>query len=249
MARVSEAVHEDGREAAYAGRRDRRGGGWRLLSGTGSGLPAWSRRRAGRVLDPVPAAGRPAAERRVLAPSAGPDGALRDDGPPDDGPRPGPDGDGWQVERRGFQIVRELQARALAERGYTLSPDELVTTLGATTTLPSDVIARLAQADGEDRIAAGAERARAGHLDSASAVPPLGSDVAHGDQLTAASQDELNADTARAHAFGDRAAVQLAAESFPYSITDAVTAAAGARHGSATRAMTNPNIHRPGRSA
>jgi hypothetical protein len=198
---------------------------------------------------PHPRPGDPAAERRVLAPSAGPDGALRDDGPPDDGPRPGPDGDGWQVERRGFQIVRELQARALAERGYTLSPDELVTTLGATTTLPSDVIARLAQADGEDRIAAGAERARAGHLDSASAVPPLGSDVAHGDQLTAASQDELNADTARAHAFGDRAAVQLAAESFPYSITDAVTAAAGARHGSATRAMTNPNIHRPGRSA
>jgi hypothetical protein len=40
--------------------------------------------------------------------------------------------------------VQELHARALAERGYALSPDELVTTLGATTTLPGDVIARLA---------------------------------------------------------------------------------------------------------
>ena len=72
--------------------------------------------------------------------------------------------------------------------------------------------------------------------------------MARGDQLTAASQDELNADRARTHASGDRAAVQLATESFPYSITDAITAAAGARHGSATRGMTNPNTHRPGRS-
>ena len=72
--------------------------------------------------------------------------------------------------------------------------------------------------------------------------------MARGDQLTAASQDELNADRARTHASGDRAAVQLATESFPYSITDAVTATAGTRHGSATRGMTNPNTHRPGRS-
>ena len=71
--------------------------------------------------------------------------------------------------------------------------------------------------------------------------------MARGDQLTAANQDEMNADTARIHASGDRAAVQLATESFPYSITDAITAAAGARHGSATRGMTNPNTHRPGR--
>jgi hypothetical protein len=160
-----------------------------------------------------------AGERRVLPPSAGPDGGWQEDDPRDDGPRPGSDGDGWQVERRGFQIVRELQARALAERGYTLSPDELVTALGATTTLPSDVIGRLAHADGEDRIAAGAGQVRAGHLNSAAAVSSPRSDV-----------------------------VQLAAEGFPHSITDAVTAAAGARHGSATRGMTNPNIRRPGRS-
>ena len=49
-----------------------------------------------------------------------------------------------QAERRGQQIVQELHARALAARGYALSPDELETTLGATTTLPGDVITRLA---------------------------------------------------------------------------------------------------------
>jgi hypothetical protein len=198
---------------------------------------------------PHPRPGRHAGERRVLPPSAGPDCTLPDDGPHDDSLRPGPDGDGLQVERRGFQIVRELQARALAERGYALSRDELVTTLGATTTLPSDIIGRLAHADGEDRIAAGAERARAGHLDSAAAaVSPARRDGVRGDQPTAASHSELKADTARTRASGDSAAVHLAAESFPYSITDAITAAAGTRHRSATRGMTNPNTHRPGRS-
>ena len=123
-----------------------------------------------------------------------------------------------------------------------------MTTLGAATTLPSDIIGRLAHADDEDRIAAGAERARAEHLDSAAAVSSPRSDVVRGDQLTAANQDEMNADTARIHASGDRAAVQLATESFPYSITDAVMAPAGAGPGSATRGMTNPNTHRPGRS-
>jgi len=61
---------------------------------------------------------------------------------------------------RGGRIVRQLQARALAERGYALSPDELATTLGGTTTLPGDVIARLAHGHGEDRLAAGAAGGR-----------------------------------------------------------------------------------------
>jgi hypothetical protein len=52
-----------------------------------------------------------------------------------------------QVEQRGLRIVKELQERALTERGHRLSADEPATTLGATTTLPSDVIARLARAD------------------------------------------------------------------------------------------------------
>ena len=147
--------------------------------------------------------------------------------------------------------MRELQARALAERGYALSPDELVTTLGATTTLPGDVIARLARADSQDRVAWGAERTRADDLSSASAASfPAG--IARGEYLTAAAQDRLTADTAAAHAAGDRSAARLAAESFPCTATDAVTAAAtGAIQAapSAVRANTTAHIRRPGRSA
>ena len=152
-----------------------------------------------------------------------------------------------QAEQRGQQIVRELQARALAERGYALSPDELVTTLGATTTLPGDVIARLARADSQDRVAWGAERTRADDLGSASAASFPGG-IAHGEYLTAAAQDRLTADTAAAHAAGDRSATRLAAESFPCTAADAVTAAAtGAIQAapSAVRANTTVQIRRP----
>ncbi len=156
-----------------------------------------------------------------------------------------------QAEQRGQQIVQELQARALAERGYALSPDELVTTLGVTTTLPGDVIARLARADSQDRIAWGAERTRADDLGSASAASVHGG-IEHGEYLTAAAQDRLTADTVAAHAAGDRSATRLAAESFPCTAADAVTAAAnGAIQAapSAARANTTVQIRRPGRSA
>ena len=156
-----------------------------------------------------------------------------------------------QAEQRGQQIVRELQARALTERGYALSPDELVTTLGATTTLPGDVIARLARADSQDRVAWGAERTRADDLSSASAASFPGG-IARGEYLTAAAQDRLTAETAAAHAAGDRSATRLAAESFPCTAADAVTAAAtGAIQAapSAVRANTTAHIRRPGRSA
>jgi hypothetical protein len=151
-----------------------------------------------------------------------------------------------QAEQRGQQIVRELQARALAERGYALSPDELVTTLGATTTLPGDLIARLARADSQDRVAWGAERTRADDLGSASAASVPGG-IVHGDYLTAAAQDRLTADTAAAHAAGDRSATRLAAESFPCTAADAVTGAIQAAP-SAARANTAVHIRRPGRS-
>ena len=119
-----------------------------------------------------------------------------------------------QAEQRGQQIVRELQARALAERGYALTPDELVTTLGATTTLPGDVIARLARADSEDRVAWGAERTRADDLGSASAASlPRG--IAHGEYVAAAAQDRLTADTATAHAAGDRSAALAGCRELP----------------------------------
>jgi hypothetical protein len=139
----------------------------------------------------------------------------------------------------------------MAERGYALSPDELVTTLGATTTLPGDVIARLACADSQDRVAWQAERTRADDLGSASAAS-LPSGTARGEYLTAAAQDRLTADTAAAHASGDRSATQLAAESFPCTAADAVTAAAtGAIQvaPSAAQAHTTAQIRRPGRSA
>ena len=156
-----------------------------------------------------------------------------------------------QAEQRGQQIVQELQARALAERGYALSPDELVTTLGATTTLLGDVIARLSRADSQDRVAWGAERTRAGVLGSASAGS-FPSGIAHGEYVTAAAQDRLTADTAAAHAADDRSATWLAAESFPCTAANAVTAAAtGAIQAapSAARANTTVYIRRPGRSA
>ena len=154
-----------------------------------------------------------------------------------------------QAEQRGQQIVQELQGRAVAERGYALSPDELVTTLGAATTLPGDVIARLARADSQDRLAWGAERTRADDLGSAPAASFPGG-VARGEYLTAAAQDRLTAGTAAAHAAGDRSATRLAAESFPCTAADAVTAAAtGAIQmaPSAVQANTIVHIRRPGR--
>ena len=82
--------------------------------------------------------GDPAAERRGLAAPDSPGTASWDSSADDPGvAQAAADSSATrQAEQRGQQIVRELQARALAERGYALSPDELVTTLGATTTLP-----------------------------------------------------------------------------------------------------------------
>jgi hypothetical protein len=154
-----------------------------------------------------------------------------------------------QAEQRGQQIVRELQARTLAERGYVLSPDELVTTLGATTSLPGDVIDRLARADSQHRATWDAERTRADDPGSASAASVPGG-VAHGEYLTAAAQDRLTVGTAESHADGGRNATRLAAESFPCTAADAVTAAAtGAIQmaPSAIRANTTAQIRRPGR--
>ena len=98
--------------------------------------PLDAMREALPLFDRAPHArpGDPAAERRGLPAPDGPDAASWDSGADDpvvaevaaDSTASG------QAEQRGQQIVRELQARALAERGYALNPDELVTTLGAT---------------------------------------------------------------------------------------------------------------------
>jgi hypothetical protein len=198
--------------------------------------------------------GDPAAARRSLAAPDRLDAASRDGGTNGaEAALTGPDsGAGPQAEQRGHQIVRELQARAVAERGYALNTDELVTTLGATTTLPSDAIARLARAASQDRVVWGAERARADDLSSASAAPSSPRGIAPGEYVAAAAQDRLTADAATAHAAGDRSAALLAAESFPCTAADAVTAAAtgAVQTGSAATHMnTTLNVRRPGRSA
>jgi hypothetical protein len=197
--------------------------------------------------------GDPAGERRGLAAPDGLGAASQDNGADESGmARAAADSSTvGQAEQRGQQIVRELQAHALAERGHALSPDELVTTLGATTTLPGDVIARLARADSQDRIAWSAERTRADELGSASAASVPGG-ITRGEYLTAAAQDRLTADSATAHAADDRSVARLAAESFPCTAVDAVTAAATGTiqaTPSAARANTMVPIRRPGRSA
>ena len=142
-------------------------------------------------------------------------------------PQPDPGPDLYQdAEQRGLRIAERLQARALAERGSRLSPDELATALEASTSLPAEVIARLARARSDENIAARAERARAADLDHAAASH---SARQRANALAAAGRDTMIADTASAHASADRTAAQLAAESFPYTTADGIRAAVNGR--------------------
>ena len=86
-------------------------------------------------------------------------------------PESGPHQD---AEHRGRRIAERLQAQALYQRGAELSPDELAAALEQATSLPAEVIARLARARSEESVAEGAERARAadlGHAISCSLRP------------------------------------------------------------------------------
>jgi hypothetical protein len=192
--------------------------------------------------------GGPAADRRQLAASATAQAAGPHDTLPQ--PEPGPEPDpASQEEQRGRQIVSRLQARAVEERGSELSPDELATVLGATTTLSPDAIARLARGENQERIAAGAERARAFDLDRTS-VAPVRHDGERAGRLEQAGREKLAADTATAHATADKNAAHLAAESFPYSVTDAVRAADAAapqNEQAHARPLTVQNTRRPSR--
>ena len=137
--------------------------------------------------------------------------------------QPGPELDPYQdAERRGRRIAERLQARALYERGAELSPDELATALEQATSLPAEVIARLARARDEERVAEGAERARAADLGHASAAQSARERT---QDLTAAHRDTQVADTAGTHASADRTVAQLAAESFPHTAADGIRAA------------------------
>lgn len=136
-------------------------------------------------------------------------------------------------ERGGRRIAERLQAQALHERGAELSPDELATALEQATSLPAEVIAQLARARDEGRLAEDAERARAADLGHASAAQSARD---RNQDLTAARRDTQVADTADAHASADRTAARLAAESFPHTAADGIRAAVRGR------------LHRPGRS-
>jgi hypothetical protein len=194
--------------------------------------------------------GGPAADHRHLAASATPHTTAQAAGPDDRLQQPGLEPDpASQEEQRGRQIVSRLQARAVEERGSELSPDELATVLGATTTLSPGVIARLTRGENQERIAAGAERDRAFDLARASTAP-VRQDGERAGHMEQAGQEKLAADTATAHATGDKNAAHLAAESFPYSVTDAVRAAGTAtpQNGQArARTPTVQNTRRPSR--
>ena len=136
---------------------------------------------------------------------------------------PAPEPDPYQdAEHRGRRIAERLQAQALHGRGAELSPDELATALEQATNLPAEVIARLARARSEERVAEGAERARAADLGHASTAQ---SGRGRAQAVTAARRDTQVADTASAHASADRTAAQLAAESFPHTAADGIRAA------------------------
>jgi len=169
--------------------------------------------------------GEPGAERRGLAAPGG-----LEDASPDAGAgsvrEPGRgSGSEQQVELRGRRIVQQLQARALAERGYALSPDELATTLGATTTLPSDVIARLAHGHGGDHLAVGAAGGRVDGFSSDFSGRSLGEGDVYSERIAVVDAARMNADKPSAQVCGDRTAAQLAAESFPGTAADAIMAA------------------------
>jgi hypothetical protein len=158
-----------------------------------------------------------------------------------------------EAEHRGQQIVWRLQARARAERGSELDPAELATTLEATTTLPAEVIARLARARSEEQVAAGAERARAADLDRATGMAADSFGSERTEDLRAARRESRVADTSSAHASADRSAAQLAAESFPCTAADGIRAAANGSLQRSTRppdpAATVHNVRGPGLSA
>jgi hypothetical protein len=155
-----------------------------------------------------------------------------------------------RAERSGRLIVGRLQADALTETGTRLSPDELVTRLEAQTSLPAEVIARLAFATQADQAAWHAEEARSSDLDRAAARPVRrGRHAADLDQ--AARQEEL-ADTARAQGADERSAAQVAAASFPFSAADGIRTAARAGTRQPARRPAAPGqqaARRPRRSA
>ena len=185
--------------------------------------------------DPHARPGQPAAPRPVIEPGTPGTPPWPDAGqaPGTDVPEPGPRPDLDQgALQRGQEIAAQLQARALAERGSRLSPDELATALEASTTLPAEIIARLARARDEEHTAA-----RAAGPDRAQSAAPARSSVGG---MTAARGDTATAGTADSHASAGRTAVQLAAECFPRTAAEGIQAAVrgGLRQPGASQSRT-----------
>ena len=190
--------------------------------------------------------GSPGAERRGLAAPGGLEDASQGAGAGSVREPSRSSGSERQVELRGHRIVRQLQALALAERGYALSPDELATTLGATTTLSGDVIARLAHGHGEDGLAAGAAGGRVDGFSGAFPGRSPGEGDAYSERIAVVDAARMNADMPSTRVCGDRTAAQLAAESFPGTAADAIMATTNSemRSGQSGTRTTAPHTMR-----
>ena len=139
--------------------------------------------------------------------------------------------------RHGLRIAEQLQARALAERGARLSPDELFTELEVKTTLPVDVITGLARTRGEENTAARAARARADGQNLAVAVSAGQPDGGPAEAPDSAAAGVTAAASVPGSPVGervplDRSAVRLAAENFPSTAAEGIR---GARNGQLPR--------------
>jgi hypothetical protein len=132
--------------------------------------------------------------------------------------------------QHGLRIAEQLQARALAERGARLSPDELFTELEVKTTLPLDVITGLARTRGEENTAARAARARADGQNLAVAVSAGQPDSEPAKAPGSAAAGVTAAASVPGSPAGervplDRSAVRLAAENFPSTVAEGIRAA------------------------
>lgn len=157
-----------------------------------------------------------------------------------------------EAERAGRLAVSRIQAAAVSERGAELSPDELATVLEAQTSLPAEVIERLASARHADHDAWRADQERSADLDRAAARPARRGRHAAAD-LDHAGERDAAAGTARARAGDERSAAQVAEANFPYSAAAGISA--GVRAGirqparlSAKHRLSEP-VRRPRQSA
>jgi hypothetical protein len=175
--------------------------------------------------------GDPAPFRPALGVGAGPNATQSADRAFADPAEPVPaDDSDDRAEQRGRQIVERLQSSARAVGRPELGPDELAMVLEAATNLPEDMIGRLARsAPGESQPGRERPRPAAGapaDIDAATALAATAVTGAH-----------------PASATGGPSAAQLAAESFPHTVADAIGAASTPGPKNPGRAPAS--IHRP----